>query len=103
MPASSRALRRVRHAYRPSPHAVTRRTQVCAGYEVMVSGDLNDFDAQVLDAANSTPRSRVLDLLKGVTAADGGPLLQNVGALMARIATARKPAEGGRRRLITSF
>lgn len=35
------------------------------GYEVVFLGDLNDFDAEVLDANNNKPISMVLDILKG--------------------------------------
>lgn len=34
------------------------------GYEVIVLGDLNDFDGQVLDSNNSVPTSQVLEILK---------------------------------------
>ena len=34
--------------------------------EVIVLGDLNDFDGRVLDANRNTPVSRVLDILKGL-------------------------------------
>lgn len=36
------------------------------GYEVMVLGDFNDFDAEVLDANNNVPLSHALDILKGL-------------------------------------
>jgi exonuclease III len=35
------------------------------GYEIIVSGDLNDFDGVVLDANSNKPISSVLDILKG--------------------------------------
>ncbi len=35
-----------------------------ANYEVIVLGDLNDFDGQVLDSNNSVPTSQVLEILK---------------------------------------
>lgn len=35
------------------------------GYEVIVSGDLNDFDGVILDANSNKPISSVLDILKG--------------------------------------
>lgn len=34
-------------------------------YEILFLGDLNDFDAEVMDANNDKPTSRVLDILKG--------------------------------------
>jgi exonuclease III len=35
------------------------------GYEVIVLGDMNDFDAEVLDLNSNIPKSYVLDILKG--------------------------------------
>ena len=35
------------------------------GYEIIVSGDLNDFDGYVIDANDNRPISSVLDILKG--------------------------------------
>ena len=35
------------------------------GYEVIVLGDMNDFDAEVLDVNSNIPKSYVLDILKG--------------------------------------
>lgn len=35
------------------------------GYEVIMIGDFNDYDAQVLDMNSNKPTSRVLDILKG--------------------------------------
>lgn len=35
------------------------------GYEVIVSGDLNDFDGIIMDANSNKPISSVLDILKG--------------------------------------
>ena len=34
-------------------------------YEIIVMGDFNDFDAEVIDANNNIPTSSVLDILKG--------------------------------------
>jgi exonuclease III len=34
-------------------------------FEIIVSGDLNDFDGEILDANNNKPLSSVLDILKG--------------------------------------
>ena len=34
-------------------------------YEIIVLGDLNDFDSEILDANSNKPFSRVLDILKG--------------------------------------
>jgi exonuclease III len=35
------------------------------GYEIIVSGDLNDFDGEILGANNNKPISSVLDIFKG--------------------------------------
>lgn len=35
------------------------------GYEVIMIGDFNDYDSEVLDINNNKPISRVLDILKG--------------------------------------
>lgn len=35
------------------------------GFEVIMLGDFNDYDAEVLDVNNNKPTSRVLDILKG--------------------------------------
>ena len=35
-------------------------------YEVIMIGDFNDYDAEVLDVNNNTPTSHVLDILKGL-------------------------------------
>ena len=35
------------------------------GYEILLLGDLNDFDAEIMDANNDKPTSHVLDILKG--------------------------------------
>ncbi len=34
-------------------------------YEIIMIGDFNDFDAEILDVNNNTPTSMVLDILKG--------------------------------------
>jgi len=38
---------------------------ISKGYEVILSGDFNDFDGEILDANNNHPISSVLDILKG--------------------------------------
>ena len=35
------------------------------GYEVIMMGDFNDYDAEVLDINNYKPNSQVMDILKG--------------------------------------
>jgi exonuclease III len=39
---------------------------VSNGYEIIVTGDMNDFDAQVLDINSHMPNSQVLEILKGL-------------------------------------
>jgi hypothetical protein len=46
------------------------REALASGYEVIVAGDLNDFDPDVVDEAHSRPMSRVLEILK-----DNGTLI----------------------------
>lgn len=36
------------------------------GYEVILMGDMNDYDTEVLDINSNTPTSRVLDIMKGL-------------------------------------
>ena len=36
------------------------------GYEIILLGDMNDYDAEVLDLNSDKPTSRVLDILKGL-------------------------------------
>jgi exonuclease III len=36
------------------------------GYEIILIGDLNDYDGEVLDLNSNKPTSRVLDILKGL-------------------------------------
>jgi exonuclease III len=38
---------------------------ISRNYEVIMIGDFNDYDAEVLDMNNNKPTSRVLDILKG--------------------------------------
>ena len=52
--------------------------------EIIVLGDLNDFDGRVLDANRNVPTSRVLDILKGL---DG----QNKGKYELRSASENMP------------
>jgi exonuclease III len=37
------------------------------GYEVIMMGDFNDYDAEILDMNNNKPTSKVLDILKGIS------------------------------------
>ena len=39
---------------------------IIKGYEVVMLGDMNDYDAEVLDINSDKPTSRVLDILKGL-------------------------------------
>lgn len=36
------------------------------GYEVILIGDMNDYDGEILDLNSNTPTSRVLDIMKGM-------------------------------------
>lgn len=48
-------------------------------YEVIMIGDFNDYDAEILDMNNNKPTSRVLDILKGLQGDLGGKYqLKNV-------------------------
>jgi exonuclease III len=38
---------------------------VSKGYEIMVLGDFNDFDGEIMDSNNNKPTSHVLDIMKG--------------------------------------
>lgn len=51
------------------------------GYEVIVIGDMNDYDSEVLDINSDKPTSRVLDFLKGLDGEKKGTYkLTNVAA-----------------------
>jgi exonuclease III len=39
---------------------------ISKGYEVILIGDMNDYDAEVLDMNSNKPISRVLDIMKGL-------------------------------------
>ena len=39
---------------------------ILKGYEIILLGDMNDFDAEVLDINSDKPISKVLDILKGL-------------------------------------
>jgi exonuclease III len=57
-----------RCAQREAQAAVLQNTiysYINKGYEVIMLGDFNDYDAEVLDVNNNKPTSRVLDILKG--------------------------------------
>jgi exonuclease III len=38
---------------------------ILKGYEIIVLGDFNDFDGEIIDANNNKPTSSVLDIIKG--------------------------------------
>ena len=42
------------------------------GYEIILMGDMNDFDAEVLDINSDKPSSMVLDILKGLEGSKKG-------------------------------
>ena len=49
-------------------------------YEVIMIGDFNDYDAEIMDINNNKPTSQVLDILKGIRGVNAGKyLLQSVG------------------------
>jgi endonuclease/exonuclease/phosphatase family metal-dependent hydrolase len=62
--------------------ADTARAALEAGREVIVLGDLNDFDGAALDAAGNKPISRVLAILKNLDPATEGDELVNVCATL---------------------
>jgi exonuclease III len=39
---------------------------ISKGYEIIIMGDMNDYDSEVSDIRSSKPTSRVLDILKGL-------------------------------------
>ena len=57
------------------------RADLAAGMEVIVCGDLNDFDESVPDQNGNLPRSRVLEILQDLDG-DGVDELSNVVSLM---------------------
>lgn len=53
------------------------------GYEVIVVGDMNDFDGRTLDMNSNIPISRTLDIIKGLDGNKAGNYhLTNVASLM---------------------
>lgn len=55
------------------------------GYEVILIGDMNDYDAEVLDLNSDKPTSRVLDFLKGLDGEKKGTYtLTNVATKIAQ-------------------
>jgi exonuclease III len=39
---------------------------ILKGYEIVLIGDMNDYDAEILDMNSNKPISRVLDIIKGI-------------------------------------
>jgi endonuclease/exonuclease/phosphatase family metal-dependent hydrolase len=58
------------------------REAISRGRELIVLGDLNDFDGAALDAAGNKPISRVLAILKDLDPATEGDELVNVCAML---------------------
>jgi len=58
------------------------RDAISRGREVIVLGDLNDFDGAALDAAGNKPSSQVLSILKNLDSAAEGDELVNVCATL---------------------
>ena len=55
------------------------------GYEVILMGDMNDYDAEVLDLNSYTPTSRVLDIMKGLDGQQNGTyVLTNIAYRIAQ-------------------
>jgi exonuclease III len=55
------------------------------GYEVIVMGDMNDYDMETLDMNSNKPISRVLDIIKGIEGSKKGTyLLTNVATFMSQ-------------------
>jgi len=53
------------------------------GYEIIMMGDFNDFDAEILDANNNKPLSQALNILKGISGTHKGKYtLQAVAELL---------------------
>ena len=51
------------------------------GYQILLSGDFNDFDGEIVDANNNIPISQVLDILKGTKGSYAGKyILYNAAA-----------------------
>ncbi len=58
---------------------------VVNGYEIILLGDMNDFDAEVLDINSDKPISKVLDILKGLDGVYQGKYkLTNVASRVAQ-------------------
>jgi exonuclease III len=56
---------------------------ILKNYEIIVMGDMNDYDMETLDMNSNKPISRVLDILKGIEGDKMGTyLLSNVANLM---------------------
>ena len=58
----------VRCAQREAQASVLQNTiffYIMEGYEVIMLGDFNDYDGEVLDVNNNKPTSKVLEILKG--------------------------------------
>ena len=58
---------------------------ILKGYEIILLGDMNDFDAEVLDINSDKPISQVLDILKGLDGEHKGSYtLTNVASRIAQ-------------------
>ena len=58
---------------------------VAKGYEVIVLGDMNDYDSEVLDMNNDKPISKTLQILKGMAGEKKGSYtLSNVASKMSQ-------------------
>jgi len=52
------------------------------GYEIIMMGDFNDYDAEILDMNNHIPKSQALDILKGTKGQYSGYKLMNIADKM---------------------
>lgn len=58
---------------------------IAKGYEIIVIGDMNDFDSEVLDMNNDKPISKTLQILKGMAGEKKGTYtLTNVASKMSQ-------------------
>ena len=56
---------------------------IIKGYEIILLGDMNDYDAELLDLNSNKPTSRVLDIMKGLDGQKNGTyLLTNIAYRM---------------------
>jgi endonuclease/exonuclease/phosphatase family metal-dependent hydrolase len=79
-PSPDRCDRSIQREAQATVLADLARDALAAGRNVIVLGDLNDFDGATLDVAGSRPSSQVLSILKNLDPATEGDELVNVCA-----------------------